>query len=60
MMDRVVVFHIEANFYADTITYFACHPAFEKVSPAVIPPEYTAIITESGDGHIEVEWRKVE
>jgi hypothetical protein len=60
IMDRVVVFHTEARFDRDEITYFAYHPSFDVLSYGLEYPKYEAIVTIQGANEVSVEWRKVE
>jgi hypothetical protein len=58
IMKDVVVFHTEARFDRDEITYFACHPDFEEIDTKLMVPEYEAMVTSYGKTVISVEWRK--
>ena len=49
IMAGVVVWHTEADFYTDTITYKAECADFAEVQEGVIPPEYNLhVICEDG------------
>jgi hypothetical protein len=60
LMAQVVVFHTEARFDRDEITYYAYHPSFEISPEWQVAPLYEAIVDVQGDGEVEVTWRKVE
>jgi hypothetical protein len=57
IMDQVVVFHTEARFDRDEITYFAYHPSFDVIAQGDIYPEYEVILSTNT---FSVVWRKVE
>ena len=59
-MDQVVVFHTEARFDRDEITYFAYHPSFDVLPLGYEYPKYEAIVTVQGANEASVEWRKAE
>jgi len=58
IMKDVVVFHTEARFDRDEITYFACHPDFEEIDTRLMEPEYEAVITKTNGVIESVKWRK--
>lgn len=58
IMENVVVFHTEARFDRDQITYFAYHPDFEEISLGMTYTEYMPVISHIGQ-NIYVEWRKL-
>jgi hypothetical protein len=60
VMDQVVVFHTEAHFDRDEITYFAYHPSFDVLPYGHECPKYEAIVTIQGANEVSVEWRKSE
>lgn len=60
VMDQVVVFHTEARFDRDEITYFAYHPSFDVLPLGYEYPKYEAIVTVQGANEASVEWRKAE
>lgn len=60
VMDRVVVFHTQASFDRDHITYFAYHPSFDVIDEGDEIPEYEAVIMVQGANEVSVEWRKAK
>lgn len=60
VMDQVFVFHTEARFDRDEITYFAYHPSFDVLPYGLEYPKYEAIVTTQGANEVSVEWRKAE
>lgn len=60
VMAQVVVFHTEARFDRDEITYFAYHPSFDVLPCGYEYPKYEPIVTVQGANEVSVEWRKSE
>ena len=61
IMDQVIVFHTEARFDRDEITYFAYHPRFDILDQGLEYPKYEPIVRVRRTlSDISVEWRKVE
>lgn len=44
LMRGIVVFHTEARFDCDEITYFATHPDFREIDLGTRAPEYVPIL----------------
>lgn len=58
VMNDVVVFHVDSNFFSDEITYYAYHPSFDEADHRCVAPEYEPIVHSSSDNRIRVEWRR--
>lgn len=55
VMKDVIVYHTEARFDRDEITYFATHPDFREIDEGTAAPEYEPIF--EGDA---VRWRETQ